>query len=147
MTDQRLIPSGYFYMTTSHAAVRRGDWQMHKGGLIPPAKFPSPCTPLNSHTPKEVLAHYPASLGKAGRRCSDTLSWYRRPGMKVLGASNPFKTPLLPLLMLRVTGLGNVLWHDIWAAHMLSISVSVCWPCPFVLRRFYLVGVVVAGGP
>lgn len=49
----------------------RGDWQMHKGGLIPPppTKFPSPCTALNSHT-------------KEGSRSLSCLPWQGREAMQ-----------------------------------------------------------------
>lgn len=40
--------------------------------------------------------------------------------MKVLVAYNPFKAVLRPLTMFGVIGLGNVLWHDIQAAHILG---------------------------
>lgn len=52
---------------------------------------------------------------------------------------------LHPLPMLWVTGLRNVLWHDIGATHMLTLSVTVCGSCQLLLLRFYLISMFLAG--
>lgn len=67
----------------------------HEGGLNSELSVFLPVFTQNSEVVffPPFFAHYPASLGKVGRRCSDTLSCYPEPEMKVLRASNPFKTP------------------------------------------------------
>lgn len=89
----------------------------------------------------------PASLGVVVRRCSDILSCYPEPEMKVLRASYPFKTPpLTPQALSHWSEKLLVAWYPSTCLH---ISASVCRSCrcvwDFFSFSFWFISVVMAG--